>query len=1060
MLDLFYRWRQYLSMTAVRTAVPMGFWFLMSFINGTVVPADEPIDFNRDVRPILSDNCFACHGFDESSREAGLRLDVREGATEDLGGYAAIVPGEADASELIARAIESDPDIRMPPEDSHKKPLTTAQVQTLRDWIDQGATWGKHWSFEPPVQARVPDDGTLPIDHFVRWRMAQLTQSGVVPEDLQLDLAPRASVPTLARRLSFDLTGLPPSSEQIAALGDAPSEADWNQLIDQLLLSPHFGERMAMWWLDGARYADTDGFQQDATRANWPWRDWVIDAFNHNMPFDEFTIQQFAGDLLPDATDETRLATCFHRNHMHNGEGGRDPAESRVDYVLDRTNTAGTLWLGLTLGCTQCHDHKFDPISQHDYYSMTAYFDSIDEDGQAGGNAGPFLEYQSDKAQSAVEEAERLVKQTSQSVADVAAAAENKFRDELQSLIDRASDGFVPWHHVEPAKLSSIEGTPLELESDQIIRSGNEPTVQDDFQITVGKTTLDRVTGVRLEVFTDDTHTDGKYSHAASGEFVLTNVKLQVRSGQTTEVIDVPFVRAIASVDGVGEDSKYGKVSGTLDDDPRTGWTTRTKDVVSTHTAVFELAEPLTLADEQRLDIVLMQRSLAPHELIGRFRLSLTDQRGSAVRSIKKMPMQRLADAISGHADDPTQPFLPSDIDDGLVDALRQDWLEDYPPYQSAVQRDQFARSQRKQAISAAGKLKVTVLKQREAPRQTHVLLRGVWDAPGDQVFPAVLPAVLPRPAEQVPSRLELAQWIVDRDNPLTARVIVNQIWQLLFGAGLVRTPADFGLQGESPTHPQLLDFLAVEFMESGWDVKQLIRQIVNSETYRQDSRVSDELLLADPDNRWLARGARFRLPSWMIRDSLLKTSGLLNDTIGGPPVFPYQPPGVWKDQFMGRFSYQPSIGPAQYRRTVYAFWRRTSAPTFLFDNAMRRTCEVDVRRTNTPLHALTLMNDSTSLEAARAISDSAVRVRPRKARLTSLMTAILSRPPSESELTVLRNQYESARRYYAKHPHQAISLTTVGQQPSASQEDAIDLAATMMVASMIFNLDESMTHE
>ncbi len=596
MLHFFCQCRLNSPATAVRPAVSVGIWILLLVLRSTSAAADNAVDFNRDVRPILADNCFACHGFDEGSREVGLRLDVREGATEDRGGYAAIMPGDSDASELIVRAIETDPEMRMPPENSHKKPLTANQIGTIRRWIDQGATWGKHWSFESPEKEHVPEGASAPIDYFVHQRFEHFRDSGVVPAGVELAIAPRATTHTLARRLSFDLTGLPPSPDQLIALGEAPTDADWDRWIDQLLRSPHFGERMAMWWLDGARYADTDGFQQDASRENWPWRDWVVDAFNNNMSFDQFTIQQFAGDLMPGATDETRLATCFHRNHMHNGEGGRDPEESRVDYVLDRTNTVGTLWLGLTLGCTQCHDHKFDPISQHDYYSMTAYFDSIDEDGQAGSKAGPFLTYQSDKARLAVEEAEQLVKQTAQSVGDVATEAENTFQLLLLDQIDRASNGFVPWRHVEPAKLWSVEGTSLKLESEHIIRSGNEPTTQDDFHVTVSDPEIDRVTGVRLEVFADDTHTDKKYSHASSGEFVLTNIKLQVRSDRTTEVVDVPLVRAIANVDGVGEDPKYGKVEGTLDDDPRTGWTTRTKEVLPVQTAVFELAQPLTLA--------------------------------------------------------------------------------------------------------------------------------------------------------------------------------------------------------------------------------------------------------------------------------------------------------------------------------------------------------------------------------------------------------------------------------------------------------------------------------
>ena len=365
----------------------------------------DEVDFSRDIRPILSDNCFACHGFDESSRAAGLRLDQLEGATEDLGGYAAIVPGRPDDSELIARITSDDEETLMPPLDSHKKRLDAAAVALLRRWIAEGAPWGNHWAFEKPTKSPTTGDAN-PIDDFVRRKLVAN----------HLDLSPRATTHTLARRLSFDLTGLPPTDAMIASLGDHPTRRDWDTYIDDLLASPHYGERMAMWWLDGARYSDTDGFQQDAVRNNWPWRDWVVDAFNANMPFDQFTIEQFAGDLIGDAKPEQILATCFHRNHMNNGEGGRDPEESRVDYVIDRVNTTGKLWLGLTLECTQCHDHKFDPVSQRDYYSMAAYFDSIDETGQAGGKAGPYLKFKSPHGARALQEATQLLNDSDESL--------------------------------------------------------------------------------------------------------------------------------------------------------------------------------------------------------------------------------------------------------------------------------------------------------------------------------------------------------------------------------------------------------------------------------------------------------------------------------------------------------------------------------------------------------------------------------------------------------------------------------------------------------------------
>lgn len=1040
------------------------------------IPAngEEAIDFSRDIRPLLSDNCFACHGFDEGSREAGLRLDTREGAVADLGGYAAIVPGDPDASELLVRIKSKDPDALMPPADSHKDRLSAEAIAKLERWISDGAQWGAHWAFEMPQAIARSENTSHPIDYFVQKRLALK----------ELDLAPSAEVHTLARRLAFDLTGLPPTEEAMKRLGETPTESDWQKWIDELLASPAHGERMAMWWLDGARYADTDGFQQDSTRENWPWRDWVVDAFNQNMPFDQFTIEQFAGDLLPDATDEQVLATCFHRNHMHNGEGGRDPAESRVDYVLDRTNTMGTLWLGLTLGCTQCHDHKFDPISQKEYYSLTAFFDSIDESGAAGGGAKPFMSYRSPHTAPAIAEAKRLEQQLEAALQQVQQDAEPAFQKQLQKWHQQAKSGFQAWHPIRATEVWSTEGTKLTPGPEGHFDASDQGHHQDDYHLIVKELPLARVTGVRLQVLADPAHTDGKYSFADSGEFILTNFKLQVRNRRNGDLTELPLRQAAASQNGTGKDKKYGNVSGTLDDDPRTGWTTRTKPVDAIQQAVFELQDPLILREDEQLEIIMMQRSLAPRELIAKFTLSLTDQRGKAVRSLKPMPMERLAQSLQA-ADKTKQPAdpspdegspkqdatasdLPENMAPELVKDFREQFLLDDVRWQKADQRHQRAVAQRRATEKAGGELLVTVLKERAEPRQTHVLLRGVWDQHGE-VVPPGFPTAIPSQQNDAPKqtaydRLALAKWLVSKENPLTARVIVNQVWQLFFGAGLVRTPGDFGLQGESPTHPDLLDWLAVDFMDHDWDLKHLVKRIVTSRTYRQSSEISPSLLQDDPENRWLARGARFRLPSWMIRDACLQQSGLLNPIVGGPPVFPYQPPGIWQDQFMGRFTYKPTIGPGQYRRTLYAFWRRSSAPTFLFDNAMRRTCEVIPRRTNTPLQALVLMNNLTAQEAARHLADNLLsNLLSKETNDAKLMTKIyqriLQRPPTDTEITVLEETYTEAFAYYQEHPDDAMEFVTVGQLP-APQSNPVRLAATTLVVGLVFNLDEAITHE
>lgn len=1002
------------------------------------------VDFNRDVRPIISENCLACHGFDKESRKADLRLDTLAGATSDLGGYAAIVPGKPDESELIRRIASTDEGEIMPPADSHKKPLKPEDIALLTKWVEQGAKWGKHWSFEPPRRGDIPE-GIHPVDHFVQQKLA----------DEKLKLAPTAAVHTLARRLAFDITGLPPTPERVKQLSTDLEKSNrpenvWREYIDELLASKHYGERMAMWWLDGARYSDTDGFQQDATRTNWPWRDWVIDSFNANKPFDEFTIEQFAGDLLPEATDQQRLATCFHRNHMNNGEGGRDPEESRVDYVLDRVNTTGTLWLGLTLGCTQCHDHKFDPISQADYYSLSAFFNSIDETGAAGSGAKPQMKVRSPYAQRHLQATQKLQATATAELAAITAAAKKPFETWLADNFKATRKAYRPWETLEVVNVTSVEGTKLSANGEVIIAadSGN---VQDDYVVTALQPKFlltPRISAVRLTVFPDESNTAGKYSFADTGEFVLTNFKLRVRKKGKSLYDEVPLRGVVADVSGVGKDSKYGKVAGALDDDPRTGWTTRTKPADKPHIAIFELAEPITLAENEVLDIVLMQRSLAPKELISRFKLEATDQRGAAVRSLGEMPMETLAKTTE-------LKNVPAPIRERLF----QQYLQDNAAWQEATENLNTINRQLAAAKKAAGDISVAVLAERKDPRNTNILIRGVWNKKGDEVSPALLPVVYSGDNKKPMTRLELGRWVVSRNNPLTARVIVNQIWQQFFGAGLVRTPADFGLQGEPPTHPELLDYLAVEFMESGWNVKQLVRTIVTSKTYRQRSDVNESLLKRDPENRLLARGPRYRLPSWMIRDALLKSSGLLNEGIGGPPIFPWQPPGVWKDQFMGRFEYQPTLGPEQYRRTIYAFWRRSSAPTFLFDSAMRRVCEVNVRRTNTPLHALTLMNDRTSLQASYQLAKLAEKTFPNRAeeQITAVYWRVLSREPTEAELKICKSKLQEALAFFESEASAPKEFLSTG---GSTTKPTPELAALMLIANMIINLDEAITHE
>jgi len=1020
--------RTSLALVAVITAV----------LGSTAAVAKDKVSFSREVLPILSDRCFHCHGPDPSHRKADLRLDEEGEAKRDRDGLKIIAAGDLNASELWQRLITDDEDEIMPPPDSHRKALSDSEKEIVRRWIEEGATWGKHWSFEKPVRPTLSDAGLNPVDYFVRKR---LETESLVP-------APPAPPKVQLRRLSFSLTGLPPTPEEVRAFSDNGDPAAWEKEVDRLLASPHHGERLAMWWLDAARYSDTDGFQGDAERTNWPWRDWVVEAFNRNLPFDQFTIEQFAGDLLPNPTPDQILATCFHRNHMTNGEGGRDPEESRIDYVIDRVNTTGTVWLGLTLGCTQCHTHKFDPVSHEDYYRLFAFFNSINEDGSAGGKAVPYLDYQSALAPRAVAEMTAHVESIKPVEAAARAAAERRFENWLSETLTKLPADYTAWKKATPVSVTSVEGTEFRLKEDAIVQTAGPHPNQDDYHLTVAANELPaRMTGWRLEVFPHPDHTGGKLSRGKEGEFILTNVKVLVKRKGESQVRDIEMRGAVADFQREAKGRNYGLVKDTLDDDPRNGWTTESGDPKVPHTAVFELKEPLSLAHDEELVFALFHRSTGGDSNIGRFRISATDESGETVRSVNPSPLE---EAVRNKGK----------VDEALRIRLLAQYLVDDRDYQKVLNQLNEANRQLAETKKAADTTKVMVLGERPEARKTHILERGEWDAKGTEVQPGVIPAILPRPDDQSRTRLDLAKWIVDAENPLTARVTVNHLWQLLFGQGLVRSTEDFGLQGELPTHPDLLDWLAVELVESGWDLRHLLRLIATSETYRQSSDVTAGLLEQDPANRLLARAPRFRLPAWMIRDNALRSSGLLNPALGGPPVKPWQPEGVWEEIFMGRYTYQPSVGPAQYRRTLYAYWRRSSAPTFLFDSAQRRVCEVRMNLTNTPLQALTLLNDTGMLESSRVLADSVNSEPQPDAALDRLALHVLSRDLEPAERDVLNREHIKALDYYDSNPDDAVLFATVGQQPAPTKENAPAIAAWMTLASMMLNLDEAMTME
>ncbi|MEP3479513.1 MAG: PSD1 and planctomycete cytochrome C domain-containing protein [Fuerstiella sp.] len=1032
----------------------MGMLLIPHSVIATSSAADD-VSFSRDILPVLSDRCFHCHGPDPSTREADLRLDLQDSAKADLGGYSAVVAGSLSKSEIWNRITSKDEDLVMPPVSSHRKPLTETEQDAIRQWITSGAKWGKHWSFEALTRPTVPATSEQPIDAFVT---ARLSKEG-------LKLSPPATAHKVLRRLTFDLTGLAPTVAEIEEFGTGSPEA-WQAAVNRLLKSPRHAERMAMWWLDAARYSDSDGFQQDVTRQNWPWRDWVIEQFQQNRSFRDFTIEQFAGDLLPDATAEQKLATCFHRNHMTNGEGGRDPEESRIDYVIDRVNTTGAVWLGLTLGCVQCHSHKFDPISHHDYYSMTAFFNSIDETGSAGMKATPYLDYKSPLVEDRISQTSQFVDQVRVSEAAERKLAQQRFSKWLKQRQEVAATEHKTWWTPSPT-VSSTEGTLFRVEDDQTVQTHGSTPQQDDYRIVMPiPEDMNQVTGLRIEVLPGEDHVDQKFTRSGTGDFTLTSVlAMASRAGSPSES-QLEFAGAIADAEASSDrksswDRRYSGISKTLNDDARDGWTTEGITDITQHVAVYALEHPWQVKAGDEFVVVMRHRSTHGNANIGRFRISLAQELGETVRRTDGgSALAEFADVIKAR----------QKVDGKLRARLLAQFLLADAVYQATAKRKKIAELQFNQLKKQAEARKVMVLAERQKPRKTHILERGVWDAKGDVVQPQVLPAVLNWPAEDTTSRLDLARWIVHKDNPLTARVIVNHVWQLMFGQGLVRTTEDFGLQGELPSHPKLLDWLAVELIENDWNLQHVIRLIAKSKTYRQSSIASAELIEQDPANRLLARAPRFRLPAWMIHDNALHVSGLLNGATGGPPVRPYQPPGVWSEITMGRFHYEPSLGPEQYRRTVYAFWRRSSAPTFLFDSAQRRVCEVGVRRTNTPLQALTLLNDITMLESSRALADAVVAstdVQSTQSQTLQWQTAvqtlaarILSRQISASETKTLNTVWTKAADYYGQHSDEAVRFCTVGQQVAPDEAKAAKTAAWMTVASLILNLDEAMTRE
>ena len=1154
-----------------------------------VARTTDKINFAKEIRPILSNYCFACHGPDDQTRKADLRLDDEASAMAALkSGAHAVVPGDRNSSELYKRITTADADDVMPPADFGKK-LNAAQIELLGRWIDAGGKHEAHWAFVAPKEQVVPavsrpDWGKNPIDAFI---LARLEQEGLQP-------SAEADRRTQIRRLSYDLTGLPPTLEDVNRFVNDTSPDAYEKLVEQYFASPHYGEHMARYWLDLARYADTNGYHIDNERYMWRWRDWLIDAYNRNLPFDQFTIDQLAGDLLPSPKQDQIIATGFNRNHMITFEGGVIPEEYRVQYVNDRLTTTSTVWMALTMNCAQCHDHKFDPITMKDFYQFSAFFASIPEQGIDGqkGNSVPVIQAplpdQEHQLAQFASKIDALVGEMNQPLPEVDAKQAEWEATWLTSLQSR-------WTNLLPTTMTSAGNAMLTLRPDNAIFVSGENPDKDVYEISATTTARD-ITAIRFEALTDPALPQGGAGRSDVSNFVMTEFEAEIAPANQPELVQkVKF--SVANGDFAQEGLFVGLA---IDGNPETGWVAGGDTRRENRTAVFIPERPLGYPDGSILKIRIHFGSKFAKHSAGCFRLSVTsapdmapaiydtwhmsgpyvakdgaiayetaftpekgvnleaiDSEGRLVwvprtdlvegaeqRLIGNVAATYLYRSITSPSDRQAvftfgsndavkvwvngQVVLDNNVQRGLqvdqdrvpvsLKAGKNDLLvkvvnygnayayafrraeevvgeipldvepilalagDKRTPEQTARIRAfyrsknwpewagldaQLASVRGEQAALAKAVPTTMVMQELPTPRETFMLKRGAYDQQGDKVVAAV-PAALPKlPADVQPNRLGLAKWLLSPEHPLTARVAMNRTWQNFFGTGIVKTTEDFGIQGDLPSHQELLDWMSVEFMKSGWDVKHMTRLIVTSQAYRQSAVVTPALLELDPENRLLARGPRFRMDGEMVRDTALTLSGLLVPTIGGPSVKTYQPKGIWEEVSYGGKDFTGQVfeqdhGEKLYRRSMYTFWKRQAPPPamLLFDAPNREVCTARRARTNTPLQALVTMNDTQFVEAARFLaqrimkeggSDAASRIRYGFQLATS-------REPSEQELAIVQDVYLKQLEEYQKNPESAKQLLAVGESPRDEACDPVDHAAWTLVASMILNLDETLT--
>jgi len=992
-------------------AIPFGF-----LLTPMLVAAGE-IDFQRDIQPIFAEYCLECHGMDKA--KGGLTLTTRAGALKELeSGAHGVVPGKVAASELITRLTTTDADEVMPPKKKTRRP-GAREIELLKKWVASGAEWGVHWAYRPIARPELPAGQTgNPIDAFIR---AKLIEKKIAP-------SPEADRFTLIKRASYDLLGLPPTPAETDAFVRAEvPEAD-AQLVERLLASPHFGERWGRHWLDQARYADSDGYEKDSARPDaWRYRDWVIDAINRDLPFDQFTIEQLAGDLLPQATPEQILATAFHRQTLTNREGGVDQEQYRVEAVFDRTETTGGVWLAHTVGCARCHSHKYDQISQREYYELFAFFNNADEtNGRVGSSREALVEYEQKNAELApkLRALQEKLAAARAPLADRLPAWEKEITARLAALGNRPAEA----QPLDVQAVTSDSKVPLTRQEDGSWLAGGTAAATDTYT-AVASLPPGLISGLRLEVMPDESLPGNGPGRSKDGNFVLSEIVVRSGTEAAGERLEVHSPKADFSQQGF-------LVAAALDRKPETGWAISGQ-LGKAHHATFQFVRSLDGAQTPQITITLAQQSAQKSHSIGRFRLVALV--GETAESVVPADVKRLV-AIGSEK-------WTNEQRETIID-----WLAKADPAAAAAAA---ALAAAEASGPKAPLMDVRVLAQRKQARPTRILHRGEFLSPTDPAEPAT-PAILPPIQARhggTPDRLDLARWLVSRENPLTARVIVNQIWMRLFGEGLVRTVDDFGVRGDRPTHSELLDWLASEFMESGWSRKQVIRLIMNSATYRQRSGTRPELNEIDPRNTLLARQNRLRAEGEIVRDLHLAAGGLLSRKVGGPSVFPPMPPEIASLSYAGNFKWIESKGDDLYRRGMYTFFKRTAPYPDLMTFDCPDANVANIRRTvsNTPLQALTTLNARTFGETSRALAQRVLAESwaDDAARMARVFQICLVRPPQTEETTALLGLLEDARAYYATHESDAKKMA--GDAESAAWTNA---------ARILLNTDEFITRD